>query len=266
LHSVGAAEITLAHVASRLSAISRTNGTVTAGRCRSALSTMYRWAMGEGLLGASPVNPVVSTNRPMDSIPRDRVLSDPELAAIWNACDDDDYGKIVRLLILSGCRREEVGGLRWSEVNTDQGTMTLPRERVKNGHSLCLPLPPLALSIISSIPRRVSRDYLFGARGPGFCSWARFKSRLDARLGDQVAEWRLHDLRRTMRSGLGRLAIPPHIAELTIGHARRGIEAVYDRYSYQAEIGAALERWAAHVEAITTGTTPKVVPLMTLRA
>ena len=122
--------------------------------------------MQQGLMGDRPHNPVIATKKPEDATPRDRVLDDHELAAIWRACEDDDSGKIVRLLTLTACRRDEIGGLRRSEIKSD-GTLMLPAERVKNGHKHTLPLMPTALSIIGDVHERSSRDQLFGDRSAG---------------------------------------------------------------------------------------------------
>ena len=265
LHSTAAADITLADVAARISAITRAYGSTTAARARSALSALYRWAMGEGLLGSTPINPVVGTNKPKDSEPRDRVLSDHELAAIWNAVDGE-YAHVIRLLILTACRREEIGGLRWSELDLDKGVMTLPKERVKNNRAHSLPLPPLALSIIEAIPRRVSRDLLFGSRSrsPGFCSWAVAKSKLDAKLGGKVAPWRVHDLRRTTATRMADLGVQPHVIEAALNHYsghRRGVAFVYNKSPYEREVRAALAQWAEHVTAVVEDRKSKVTPL-----
>jgi integrase len=88
--------------------------------------------MRQGLMGPTPYNPASVTENPDARLSRDRVLKDTELAAIWRACKDDDFGRIVRLLICTACRREEIGGLRWGEIDRDAGTITLPKERVKN--------------------------------------------------------------------------------------------------------------------------------------
>ena len=133
--------------------------------------------MGDGrrFAWAASINPVVGTNKPAGSIPRDRVLDDDELAAIWRACKDDDFGRIVRLLALTGCRREEIGGLRWAEIDLAKGTLSLPKERVKNKRTHVLPLPGLAIEIIESAPRRIGREFLRGACG-GFHGLARSKA------------------------------------------------------------------------------------------
>jgi Arm DNA-binding domain len=136
LHSTAITEITLPDIATRLNAITRNSGTVTSGRARSALSSLFAWAMQNGLMGRDPRNPVIATKKPKDATPRDRVLSEAELAAIWRACKDDDFGKIVKLLMLTGCRRDEIGGLRWNEIDLEKGLLSLPGERVKNGHAI----------------------------------------------------------------------------------------------------------------------------------
>jgi len=172
---------------------------VTARQARAALNGLYKWAMGEGLLGPFPANPVVGTHKPADPQPRDRVLSDAELAAIWNACQDDEFGCIVRLLILLGNRRAEVGGMSWSELDFAAGTWLLPAARSKNKRSHRVVLPAAALAIIEAVPRRSDRDQLFGDRADtGFTDFSRGKQELDLRLGTTAKPWRLHDIRRTV--------------------------------------------------------------------
>jgi integrase len=148
---------------------------------------------------------------------RDRVLDDAELSAVWHACKDDDFGRIVRLLIVLGARRTEVGGLRWSELDLNRGVWVLPKERAKNAREHRLPLPALALSILETVPRVVNRDCLFGERSiSGFTLWAHAKAALDARLGDKVKSWTLHDLRRTFCTRLADLGTLPHLIESAV--------------------------------------------------
>jgi integrase len=262
LHATAIGEITRADVAARLLAITRNSGTVTGSRARSALSTLFAWALGEGLCEA---NPVVGTNKPPDATPRDRVLDDSELAAIWNACKDDDYGRIVRLLALTGARRAEIAGMRWSELDLDKGLWSLPKERAKNKRALLLPLPPLALSIIKSVPERVGRDQLFGERAEsGFTHWSEAKQELDVRLAGKVKPWRLHDLRRTCATRMADLGVQPHIIEAVLNHYgghRAGVAGVYNRSPYEREMKAALALWADHVRALVEGGEKKIVPL-----
>jgi integrase len=266
LHSTTITDITLADVAARIGAIARNNGSVAACRARSALSAMYRWAMGEGLLGPHPINPVIGTNTPPDSTPRERVLSDVELAAIWHACADDDHGRIVKLLALTGCRRDEIGGMRWSEISTEKDVLALPKERTKNGRAHAVPLTPLALTILETVPRRADgRDHVFGERSPvGFTMWTEAKRDLDHRLAGQVKEWRVHDLRRTTATRMADLGVQPHIIEAVLNHYsghRRGVAGVHNRSPYEREVRAAMALWAAHVQSIVEGGERKIVSL-----
>ena len=167
----------------------------------------------------------------------------------------------MKLLILTGCRRDEIGALRWDEINLKTDMLIIHEGRVKNRHALRLPLPAAALDILRAIPRRDS-PCVFGSPGHGFTGWSVAKRKLGARLaGVSLPDWRLHDLRRSMRTGLGRLGIPPHIAELAINHVKKGVLKDYDHYSYEAEIGSALTQWAEHVTAVVEGRKSKVVPL-----
>jgi integrase len=253
-----------ADVAARMGEIAKTNGRVTAARARGNLSTMYSWAMREGLCDA---NPVAATNDPSDGIKsRERTLDDTELRVIWNASRDEDFGRVVRLLILTGCRRSEIGGLRWSEIDLDTGIMIIPGSRTKNHKALELTLPPAALDILRFVPRRNGSDHVFGRRGTGFVGWSYPLSTLNLRIaeveGKPLAPWSLHDVRRTMRSGLGKLGVRPDVAERVIGHHRgSSVEAIYDRYRYASEIAVALAMWADHVMAEVEGRTSNVVPL-----
>jgi integrase len=252
------ADITRAEIAAQLQTIIKDHGRVAAARARSTLSSLYAWSIGQGLCEA---NPVMGTIDPAKDIQaRDRVLSDRELAAVWNACADDDFGKIVKLLVLTGCRRDEIGSLRWSEIDLNAGTLTISAERSKNRRAHVLTLPPMALDILKSIPRRQGRDFVFGVSGQGFQRWGAYTTALRGRLGEML-QWRIHDLRRTYRTGLGRLGIPSHVAELAINHTRQGIQAVYDRHTYQREIAHALALWADHVLATVENRARKVVPL-----
>jgi integrase len=251
-----------ADVAAGLQELTEAHGRTSAARARGNLSALFTWAMKEGLCEA---NPVIATNDPAEGIlPRDRVLSDGELAVIWKACADDDFGRIVKLLILTGCRREEIGGLKWEEIDLKTGVLTVPGERTKNHRALVLTLPTVALDILRSSPRRAGRSYVFGTRGGAFAAWSYSKMALDTRIaateGKPLVRWTLHDLRRTMRTGLGKLGVPPHVAELVINHAKGGIQAVYDKHRYEHEVKQALALWAEHVASIIDGNS-KVVAM-----
>ncbi len=140
------AEIARADVAAQLQIIAKVHGRTSAARARANLSAMYGWAIREGLCDS---NPVLNTNDPTAGIkPRARVLSDAELRTVWNAAGDGDFGHIVKLLILTGARRQEIGSAKWVEIDFDTGVLTIPADRAKNGHALELPLPPAALEIL----------------------------------------------------------------------------------------------------------------------
>jgi integrase len=259
LHNVPIDQITRKDVAARLTKITLENGSITANRARVALSGFYAWALGQGL---AEHNPVIGTTRPQDAKPRERVLDDNELAAIWKACDDYTFGKVIRLLILTGARRAEVGGMRWSEMDFERGVWTIPAERVKNGRQHTLLLTPLAISIIESVPRRVDRDHLFGTRSDSGLSHWHAKAELDQRL--TIKPWRIHDLRRTLATRLCDLGTAPHVVEQILNHQsghRAGIVGVYNRSSYEREVKAALALWNNHVRSLVEGGERKVMPM-----
>jgi integrase len=214
LHSLAIDKITRRDIAAHLVAIKRDSGTITARAAKAAISSFFTWCLRMGLLES---NPVIGTED-FKPIKRDRVLTDVELAAVWNACDgNDDYDRIIRLLILTGCRRQEVGGMaRESELDTDTGKWTIPKERSKNHQPHMLPLPAAAWDIINAVPPQ--RDHLFGSHhGVGFTNWYRAKRSLDDKL-DGVADWHLHDIRRTVATGMGNIGIMPHIIEEILNH------------------------------------------------
>jgi integrase len=256
LHGLPVHKITRRDVAVVLNDIAR-KAPVAAARARSNLSALFAWAIGEGLAES---NPVLGTNNPDKGIARDRVLTDDELAALWNVCQDDDSGRIVKLLILTAARREEVGGMLWGELGN--GSWTIPASRTKNGREHALPLPELAWQVIEQTPRRPTNDRLFGIGPRGFNNWHKAKMAFDARC--QIAPWRLHDLRRTVATRMADIGIQPHIIEAVLNHVsghKAGVAGVYNRSSYQREVKNALAIWADHVASIVGGEERKIIPL-----
>jgi integrase len=257
LHGVSIFHIRRRDVADRLGRIEAEHGPSTAIRARAALSAMFVWAIRRGF--EIEANPVLGTHRPAAPKSRDRVLSDAELAEVWQACEaGGDYGRIVRLLMLTAQRRDEVGGMQRSEIDGD--VWVIPGERTKNKREHAVPLAPAALAIVTDAARLTNRDWLFG-RGPrregdrqgGFSGWSKAKTALDARIGHPT-EWRLHDLRRTAATVMAdRLGVLPHIIEAVLNHVsghRAGVAGVYNRARYAGEMRVALERWAEHVVAL----------------
>jgi integrase len=263
LHPMALSAVGRADVATCTRAIVRRHSGPTAAAARRALSAFFAWAIADGLLG-NGANPVDGSHRPDDPMPRDRVLTDAELVAIWNACGDDDFGRIIRLLNLLGSRRQEVGGMCWSEIDLDAGTWTLPAERSKNGRSHSIVLPPPTRAIIHSVPR-TSRDHLFGDRASaGFTGWSNAKVDLNRRLVGAVKPWRIHDIRRTVATGMADIGVEPHHIEAALNHFsghRRGVAGVYNRSSYEHAVRAALVRWSEHVLALAEGRKSNVVAM-----
>jgi integrase len=180
------------------------------------LSTFFVWAMQMGLCEN---NPTIGVIRPATNGARERVLSDAELAAIWKACDDGtEYSKVVRLLILTGCRRAEIGDMRWSEIDLDRATFTIPASRSKNKRPHTLPLMPMMREIVDTVSRMATRDQLFGAHAAGFTNWTLPKPDLDRRSGVSSPAWTLHDVRRSVATGLANLGVLPHTIEAALNH------------------------------------------------
>jgi integrase len=276
--------ITRFDVADRLGKIASVRGPYAANRARATLSSFYAWAMKEGVVD---LNPVISTNRQTDEKARDRVLTDAELAAIWKSCNDDDYGRIVRLLILTGQRRDEVGAMARSEVDTAARKWTIPVARTKNSQMHEVPLSNSALAIVKqalSREGREDRERLFGEADTGFSGWSKARLALDKRIAEEAEKtkparrganadrketepvrWRVHDIRRTGATRMADLGVLPHIIEAVLNHIsghKGGVAGVYNRALYSAEKRQALDLWAAHVEALLAGkSASNIVPL-----
>ena len=264
LHGMAVDKITRRDVASRLIAIKREHSPIVAAAARAKLSAFFVWCLRQGL---TEHNPVIGTEQPKRTASRDRVLSDDELATIWRSCNDGDHGKIVRMMILTGCRRNEIGGMCWSEIAPDKSTWTLPAVRSKNKRALTLPVLPMMREILDTVPQMASRDQLFGQRSEkGFAGWDKGKQSIDE--GSGVAGWRRHDLRRTVATRMADIGIAPHIIEAVLGHHggfRAGVAGVYNKSSYQREIRAALAQWHDHVRSIVTGGERKIVPFQAVQ-
>jgi integrase len=252
LHSVSVFDLRRRMVAVRLAEIERERGPVAAARARQSLSAMFNWAIREGW--EIDANPVFGTNRPQEPRSRDRVLTDTELRGIWKALGEDQFSDIVRLLLLTAQRRDEIGSLRWSEIDFDRAFFTLPPERSKNHREHCVPLSRGALAILARQPHRKGRELVFGYGERQFSGWSNGKAGLDRRTDTGVVgDWRLHDLRRTAATGMAELGVLPHVIEAILNHVsghRAGVAGVYNRARYEGEMRTALERWAAHVKGI----------------
>ena len=262
-------------IGGRLVEIEKESGPAAANRVRASLSTYFMWLARAGYVDT---NPVAFTNKAVETGARGHVPSDDELRAIWRALlPDDHYGAIVRLLLLTGARRDEIGSLRWSEVDLEDATITLPPARTKNRREHVIPLSERALALLAVPPRRTGpdgapRDHVFGNGSErGFQGWSKSKAELDARIaeaGHHVKGWVLHDFRRALSTALHeRFNVAPHVVEAILGHVsghKAGVAGVYNKAAYLEERATALERWSAHIMELAGGA-PRKAKVVHLR-
>jgi integrase len=238
------AEITRRDIAALLADIERDSGPYARNHVRASLSSLWAWAIAEGLAEASPVTGTLRA----EAKSRERVLVDAELAAIWNALPIGDFGDIMRLLFLTGQRREEIAGLQWSEVNLADRLITLPPARTKNKRPHSVPLSETALAVLAA--RRPEGPAVFGRDGrDSFTNWSNTKAALDRRLPG-MPNWRVHDCRRTVATGMARLGINLPVIERVLNHVSgsfAGIVGVYQRHDFADEKRQALDAWAQHI-------------------
>lgn len=258
--------ITRADVAALAGKIAGRGATVSANRVFSTIRKFLNWCVdpapqGAGVLSDSPIRGMA---RPVkEEKPRDRVLKDAELRVLWQATGDGDkFTACVRLLILTGQRRMEVGGMRWSELfldDKDQPFWSLPASRTKNKRAHMVPLCRTAVSTLRALPRIKGSDLVFTTDGETVSSgWSKAKRQLDeaaAKVNNGVPldAWTLHDLRRTCATGLAKLRHMPHVIEAALNHASgqvSGIARTYNVFEYRDEIAAALADWERHVLAL----------------
>jgi integrase len=232
----------------------------TAGRLHAALNGFFSWCV---IADKRATNPVIGVEVPDQPGPRKRVLSDGELAEVWQAAGDGtSYGKIIRLLILSGCRRAEIGGLHWREVDLEARQINLPGERTKNWTDFVLPLSDLAISLLPE----PGGGYVFG----NFTAFSIHKAELDRRISanrhaagieQELAGWTHHDLRRTLATRLGDLGVSPWTIECLLNHVggfRSGVAGVYNHSKYQKEMREAVDLWSGYVAGLVSG---DIVPM-----
>jgi integrase len=248
LHRLRLDEIDRRTVAQRLREIEQTRGPVARNRARSTLSAFFAWAITEGL---TETNPVEGTAKVNESGSRERILSDDEIAKLFAALIPGRFADLVRLLLLTGQRRNEIGALQWSEVDLAREMIVLPPARTKNKRKHELPLSRQAMAIIARQPRRNSSGFLF-SDAKGYRDWGSAKVRLDQRL--RIADWVLHDLRRSCASGMQRLGVRSEVIERAMNHVSgsfRGVAGIYQRDPMTDEVREAMQRWADHLDQIT---------------
>lgn len=260
LHRIPIATVSQSDIVRLLDDIAKKSGGVTANRTRANLCALMGWVIKRGI--KLPEGNVASyTEKAVKEQPRERVLSDAELKAIWNGCLDDDYSIIIRLLLLTGCRANEIARLRWDEVHDEQ--IILPGTRTKNKRAHTIPLSDPAKAILAGLHRRPDRACVFGRRqDTGFNGWSAAKRELDERA--KAEHWTVHDLRRTVATRMAELGVQPHIVEAVLNHVsghKGGVAGIYNRASYDKEKREALNLWAEHVTALIEGRKAVVVPI-----
>ena len=233
--------------------------TAMAGRTLAYGRACYGWALRRGMVAS---NPFESLPIAAGAVSRDRVLSADELAAVWRHLPGlgEPFASLMQILVLTAQRREEVGGMHWSELSADRSIWTIPKERAKNGKAHVVHLAPATQAILAAFKRVGDSDLVFTTTGETPVSgFTRAKDRLDAAIGVErgskeepkpLPGWRLHDLRRTAVTWMAENGVAPHVADRLLNHVTgtiSGVAAVYQRGEFLAERKLALEAWAAHV-------------------
>jgi len=232
-----------------------------------ALSTLFGWLLQHRKI---TVNPCLGMFKPPPSPPRDRKLTDDEVRLFWRQSEKLGYpfAPFLRLLLLTGTRRDEAAGIQKSELS--DGRWTIPAIRVKNKREHLVPLSPQAEKIIAdAMTFSDNSEYVFTTNGRSHVSgFSKIKARLDALMreeaGSNFRPWRLHDLRRTVASGMAQIRIEPHIIEAVLNHFsgfRSGVAGTYNVWQYEPDKRSALERWALHVEGLIDGRPANVTPI-----
>jgi integrase len=262
LHQLPITAVSQRNVANLLANVSKASGEPTGNHVRSSLSALFSWVIKEGI--RLPEGNVVAHTNKHEQKSRDRVLTDTELKAIWQSCCDDDFGAIIKLLILTGQRENEIGGLPRDEVHNEQ--IVLPGTRTKNKRAHVIPLSAPAKAILARFQNN-GRTHVFGRVDTGFTGWGYAKRQFDNHIAEAkkpLAHWVIHDLRRTVVTRMAELGVQPHIIEAVINHAsghKGGVAGVYNRATYDREKRAALNLWAEHVLAVAEERTAAVVSM-----
>ena len=238
-----------------------------ARRLHETLRPLFAWGFE---CGAIKSNPMTGLRCPKPETPRDRVLDDTEIKALWQAASEQSwpFENVIKLLLLTGQRRDEVAEMRWREMDLDKGEWTIAKERCKNGKAHTLDLCPEAVLLLdpigdAAVPRlrNSTDDFVFSTTGTTAVSgFSKVKVRIDARmkelLGPKFQPWRIHDLRRTAASGMAALGFQPHVIERVLNHvsgAQGGLVSVYQRHEYREERKRAIMAWGDHVMQLVSG-------------
>lgn len=231
----------------------------------------FNWTISRRVYGVdrSPCDRMRPSDLVGERVMRSRILTDDEIRALWAATDKIGYpyGPLLRLLLVVGQRKSECAEMRWSEIDLNKKLWVIPPERMKQGAVHAVPLSDMAVSILQSLPRFKRGDFVFSTcfGEKPVAGFSKGKARLDKQmateLGAEPPPFVLHDLRRSMRTGLSALPIPDLVRELVIAHAKPGLHKVYDQFAYIDEKRNALDLWAARLRAIIEPPPANVVEL-----
>jgi integrase len=252
---------------------------IQANRTLARLRALFNWGIEKDRISASPVEHI---KPPTKERARDRALTDDEIRWFWLACEEigRPFGPVFKLLLLTAQRRDEVGGMKWTEFDLEKRTWTLPRNRAKSNRGHEVYLSESAIEVLRSLSRVAcgdnEQDLVFTVTGTTAVSgFGNAKRRLDTVMlaakrdeigpkAETIPHWTLHDLRRTAATGLARLHIAPHVVDKVLNHVSgtiRGVAAVYNRFEYLDERRAALEAWSRYVANLVAPAPAKVVAL-----
>jgi len=274
-------EITKEHIRDAFREMIDAGAPVQANRSRTILRAFFEWAVDHDLIAAYPTGAIWKRT---DETPRERVLTDAELRALWSGADalGWPFGSFVKALILTGARRNEVAGMTWAEIDLQALTWSIPAARTKNGREHVVAISGPLARLLNAAARFGDNDtapvFTGGTRKrkagkpalpAPISGFSDGKDRLDdlitkARDGKPLARWTLHDLRRTCATGMGNLGVAPPVIEAALNHAsgfRAGVAGIYQRQQYEAERRAAFELWGAHVESLQSPLTGNVVSI-----
>jgi integrase len=256
-----AASITRKDVIALLDGIADRGSSIMANRVKALISKIFNFGIRRGIV---ELNPATGVENPGEEHSRDHVLSEDELRNLWLALDEEPFATaaIFRLALLTAQRRGEIVGLQWTELDLDAGWWLLPAERAKNGLAHRVPLCPEALATLRKL-REAGEDPVFvfpgSKRGRPVAKLDNAVARLVRRVG---ADFRFHDLRRTVASHMTGIGISRLLVSKILNHVERGITAIYDRHSYDGEKRAALLKWERYLlEIVTNERACKVVAL-----
>lgn len=225
---------------------------VMANRTLANLRKLFNWCVSRGIITASPCEGISAPHREKA---RDRVLSDDELIAIFNAAKQmgGAFGAIIQMLILTAQRRNEVSEMTWNELDLNNDIWTIPGSRTKNEKPHFVHLSEQASAVLSSVLNVGAFTFTSNGKTP-FSGFSKAKKRLEELSG--VTDWRLHDIRRTVTSGMAQLGIAPHVADKILNHQSgtiSGVAAVYQRHEFLDERKTALEAWGRYVQSLLDG-------------